>query len=126
VAVDATEAARWYRLGADRNDVRAQCELGQLYFNETGVTRDYSSAYVWFSLAALQAPLADNREGLLELCNIATARMTPEEVADAARLAAAWKPAESGVGRWSGSGTQMSRGRPFYSNATVTARPHHP
>jgi len=92
VAVDATEAARWYRLGADRDDVRAQYELGQMYFTGTGVTRDYPSAYVWFSLAALQAPLADNREGLLELRNIAAARMTPEEVADAARLVASWKP----------------------------------
>jgi hypothetical protein len=99
MALDATQAARWYRLGADRNDVRAQYELGQMYLSGTGAMRDYSSAYVWFSLAALQGPLADNREGLLELCNIATARMTPEEVADAARLAAAWKPAESGVGR---------------------------
>jgi TPR repeat protein len=92
VAVDAAEAARWYRLGADRDDVRAQYELGQMYFTGTGVTRDYGAAYVWFSLAALQAPLADNREGLLELRNIAAARMTPEEVADAARFVAAWKP----------------------------------
>src|SRR5712691_1893218 len=95
VALDATEAARWYRLGADGDDVRAQYELGQLYFTGTGVTRDYPSAYVWFSLAALQAPLADNREGLLELRNIAAARMTPEGVADAARLVAAWKPAST-------------------------------
>ena len=95
VAVDATEAARWYRLGADRDDVRAQYELGQMYFTRTGVTRDYPSAYVWFSLAALQAPLADNREGLLELRNIAAARMTPEDVAAAARLVAAWKPAST-------------------------------
>jgi TPR repeat protein len=93
VAVDATEAARWYRLGANRDDVRAQYELGQMYFNGTGVTRNYRSAYVWFSLAALQAPLADNRAGLLELRNIAAARMTPEDVATAARLVAAWKPA---------------------------------
>ena len=40
-----------------------------------------------------QAPLLDNRQGLLELRNIAAARMTPEAVADAARRVAAWKPA---------------------------------
>ena len=50
------------------------------------------SAYVWFSLAAGQAPLVDNRKGLLELSNIAAARMTPEAVAEAARRVAAWKP----------------------------------
>ena len=93
VAADAAEAARWYRLGADGDDIRAQYEIGRMYFTGTGVTRDYGSAYVWFSLAASQAPLLDNRDGLLELRNIAAARMTPDEVADAARRVAAWKPA---------------------------------
>jgi len=93
VEVDAAEAARWYRRGADGDDIRAQHELGQLYFTGTGVTRDYASAYFWFSLAAGQAPLMDNRKGLIELRNIAAARMTPEQVADAARRVAAWRPA---------------------------------
>ena len=92
LAADAAEAARWYQLAAERDDVRAQNELGQLYFTGTGVARDYGSAYVWFSLAAGQAPLPDNRKGLLELRNIAAARMTPEEVTAAQRRLAAWKP----------------------------------
>jgi uncharacterized protein len=93
VAADAAEAARWYRRGADGDDVRAQNELGQMYFSGIGVARDYASAYIWFSIAAGQAPLLDNRQGLLELRNIAAARMTPEAVAGAARRVAAWKPA---------------------------------
>jgi TPR repeat protein len=92
VPPDPAEAARWYRIGADGDDVRAQYELGQMYFTGTGVPRDYPSAYVWFSLAASQAPLADNRDGLLELRNIAAARMTPEQVDEADRRVAAWKP----------------------------------
>ena len=64
----------------------------EMYFDGTGVPRDYASAYLWFSLAAGQAPLDDNRKGLLELRNIAAARMTPEQVAEAARRVAAWKP----------------------------------
>jgi TPR repeat protein len=92
VAADAAEAARWYRRGADGDDLRAQNELGQMYFTGTGVPRDYASAYIWYSLAAGQTPLADNRDGLLELRNIAAARMTPEQVADAAGRVAAWKP----------------------------------
>lgn len=95
VLANATEAANWYRRGADGDDVRAQYQLGDMYFTGTGVTRDYASAYVWFSLAASQAPLLDNRKGLLELRNIAAARMTPEAVADAARRVAAWKPADA-------------------------------
>jgi len=95
VKADAAEAARWYRRGADGDDIRAQNELGQLYFSGTGVARDYASAYLWFSLAAGQAPLEDNRNGLLELRNIAAARMTPEAVAEAARRVAAWQPTPS-------------------------------
>ena len=93
VPADAAEAARWYRLAADGDDVRAQYQLGQMLFDGTGVTRDYASAYVWFSLAAGQTPLEDNRKGLLELRNIAAARMTPAAVAAAARRVAAWRPA---------------------------------
>ena len=68
-----------------------------MYFSGSGVTRDYGAAYLWFSLAASQAPLVDNRKGLLELRNIAAARMTPEAVAGAARRVAVWKPLVSGA-----------------------------
>ena len=95
VTADATEASRWYRRAADADDIRAQYQLGQLYFDGTGVQRDYAAAYLWFSLAATQAPLVDNRKGLLELRNIAAARLTPEEVAEAARRVASWKPQRS-------------------------------
>ena len=43
-----------------------------------------------------QTPLEDNRKGLLELRNIAAARMTPTAVAAAARRVAAWKPRGNG------------------------------
>jgi TPR repeat protein len=93
VAADAAEAARWFRRGADGDDLRAQSQLGQLYFEGTGVPRDYESAYVWFAIAAGQTPLDDNRKGILELRNIAAARMTPAAVKAAERRVAAWKPA---------------------------------
>lgn len=92
VRADPVEAARWFQRAADGDDLRAQFHLGQLYFDGTGVTRDYASAYFWFSLAAGQTPLEDNRKGLLELRNIAAARMAPEAVAAAERRVAAWKP----------------------------------
>lgn len=92
VTADAGEAARWYLRGADGDDLRAQYELGQSYFTGTGVTRDYASAYVWFALAASQTPLPDNRKALLELRNIAAARMTPDDVTAADARVAAWTP----------------------------------
>ena len=79
----------------DQRDLRAQYQLGQLYFDGTGVARDYATAYVWFTLASKQTPLIDNRKQLVELRNIAAARITPEQVADAARRVAAWKPLAS-------------------------------
>ena len=93
VAPNAAEAARWYQRAADGDDLRAQYQLGQMYFDGDGIARDYASAYVWFALAAGQTPLEDNRKGLLELRNIAAARMTPPAVAAAARRVAVWKPA---------------------------------
>ena len=93
---DPAEAARWLKRAADGDDLRAQYQLGQMYFDGTGVPRDYESAYVWFALAAGQTPLEDNRKGLLELRNIAAARMTPEAVSAAWRRVASWKP---GAGR---------------------------
>ena len=85
VAPDVAEAARWYLRGAEGDDIRAQYLLAELYFNGNGLPRDYNAAYFWYSLAAGQAPLPDNRKGLLELRNIAAARMTPEQVAEAER-----------------------------------------
>lgn len=93
VAADAAEAARWYRRAADGDDLQAQFQLGQLYFDGTGVARDYAAAYLWFSLAAGQTPLEDNRKGLIELRNIAAARMTAAAVAAARQRVALWKPA---------------------------------
>jgi len=92
VAPDAAEAARWFRRAADRDDLRAQFQLGQLYFDGNGVPRDYPAAYLWFTIAAGQTPLEDNRQGLIELRNIAAARMAPAAVKAAARRVAAWRP----------------------------------
>ena len=64
-----------------------------MFFDGTGVPRDYASAYFWFSVAAAQTPLEDNRKGLLELRNITVARMEAGTLAEAKRRVAAWKPA---------------------------------
>jgi TPR repeat protein len=92
VAADAAEAARWFRRAADGDDLRAQYQLGQMYFDGNGIARDYASAYFWFSIAAGQTPLEDNRKGLLELRNIAAARLPAAAVAAAAKRVASWKP----------------------------------
>jgi uncharacterized protein len=92
VMADLAEAARAYRQAADRDDLRAQSQLGQMLLNGTGVARDYRAAYLWFSVAAQQTPLVDNYKALIEMRNIAAARMTPEDEAAAALMVAAWRP----------------------------------
>jgi TPR repeat protein len=92
VTADPVEAARWYRRAADGDDLRAQYQLGQMCFDGTGLARDYEAAYMWFTLAAGQTPLTDNRKQLIELRNIAAARMTPAQVAAAVRRVESWKP----------------------------------
>jgi TPR repeat protein len=92
VGADARQAAEWYRRAADGDDIRAQYSLGQMYLDGQDLPRDYGSAYQWFALAAGQAPLDDNRKALIELRNIAAARMSPEAVDAAARHVAEWRP----------------------------------
>ena len=89
---DAVEAARWYPRGAESDDLRAQVQLGQLFLSGTGVVRDHIAAYVWFTIAAGQTPLLDNRKQLIELADIAAARMSPEQLVEAKRRVAAWRP----------------------------------
>lgn len=93
VETDLAEAVRWYRRAADGDDLRAQYQLAQMYFDGTGGPRDYISAYVWFDIAAGQTPLVDNQKAILELRNIAAARMSPDALTEAERRAGAWKPA---------------------------------
>ena len=46
------EAARWYRMAADRGQVEAQFLRGRMYERGYGVPLDTVLAYVWFTLAA--------------------------------------------------------------------------
>ena len=91
IPADAAAAVRWYQHAAEADDLRAQYQLGQAFFSGTGVARNYVTAYLWFTIAAGQTPLKDNRMQLVELANIAAARMTPEQLAEAQRRVAAWR-----------------------------------
>lgn len=93
VTASPIEAERWLRRAAQADDIRAQYLLGDLYLSGAGVPHDYQSAYVWLDLAASQAPLTDNRLGLVELRDIAAARMTPAQIKQARLRVLQWKPA---------------------------------
>ena len=81
------EAARWYRLAAEQGHALAQNNLGVMYLRGQGVPQDYVLAHMWFNLAAARwnDPAVENRD-------LAAGLMTREQVAEAQRLAADWRP----------------------------------
>ena len=87
VPQDAAEAVRWFRLAADQGYAVAQHNLAIGYANGKGVSQDMTEAVRWYRLAA------DCGHGAATDDLIAIeATMTAEHIAEATRLARAWKP----------------------------------
>jgi uncharacterized protein len=70
---------------ADQGHVTAQNVVGLLYYFNYG--GDYVSAYMWFNLAAAQG----NSFAEMFLKDTAD-KMTPEQIAEAQKLARKWRP----------------------------------
>jgi TPR repeat protein len=87
VPQDYAEAATWYRKAAEQGYSAAQTRLGDMYVLGQGVAQDYVQAHMWFNLAAArgQKLARVNRNRLAK-------QMTPEQIAEARRLAREWKP----------------------------------
>ena len=86
---DLAQAVRWYRRAAEQGEPVGQLNLGDLYSRGEGVPRDLVQAHLWLSLAAAQG----RRWASKRRQEIAVA-MTAAELAEAERLAEAWRPAE--------------------------------
>jgi len=81
------EAVKWYRKAAEQGYAGAQNSLGVMYGFGKGVPEDYVEAYKWANLAAAQG----FEEGQKSK-NILAKKMTPQQIAEAQRLSAAFKP----------------------------------
>ncbi len=92
VIQDYTEAAKWYRLAAERGDANAQQNLGVMYAEGKGVIQDHVQAHLWFNLAAARQPPGEDRDRAVDNRNLAEKHMTPDQVAEAQRLAREWEP----------------------------------
>lgn len=86
---DYVTAARWYRQAAEQGNAIAQAFLGRMYQTGQGVPQDYVQAHLWLNLAAT---VSDTRIEAAESRDIVAARMTPQQIAEAQRLAREWKP----------------------------------
>jgi hypothetical protein len=87
VAENDAEAVKWYRLAAAQGDADAQYKLGVLYVFGSGVSQSKVDAYFWWDLAA-----ARGRVDAKRFKDLIAEKMTREQIAEAQRRSAAWKP----------------------------------
>jgi TPR repeat protein len=86
VLQDYLEAAKWYRMSAEQGNVVAKINLGvMLEQGFPGLPQDLVQTHMWYNLAASQgsADAARFRDDV-------AASMTPEQVAEAQRMAQEW------------------------------------
>lgn len=85
---DPSAAVGWYRKAAEQGNVDAQLRLGVCYASGREVPEDLVNAYLWVDLAVTSGhQAADSYRAFL------AKKMTPAQIAEAQRLARAWKPA---------------------------------
>jgi TPR repeat protein len=91
---DNAQADEWYRKAADQGFGYAQFDLGAAYEDGRGVPQDYSLAHMWFNLASSPATNADAdlRQMAVTSRDKVAAKMTPDQMAEAQRMAREWKP----------------------------------
>ena len=104
VPQDYAQAATWYRKAAEQGDAYGQASLGLMYELGDGLPQNYVLAHMWFNLAAAHghADFADygNMADIMYEATKSNAdmrdelakKMTPEQIAEAQRLARQWKP----------------------------------
>jgi uncharacterized protein len=92
------ETVKWLRKAADQGLARAQSSLGSMYEDGKGVPWDYVQAHMWFNLAASGFSAHSGIKGRDKAAtaasgrDFAASRMTPEQIAEAQKLAREWKP----------------------------------
>jgi hypothetical protein len=94
VRLNYSSAATWYRKAADQGEVGAQERLGVMYEDGRGVPQDYVLAHMWLNLAASRftidtGPMSSHEEAVNARDKL-TAKMTPDQIAEAQRMAREW------------------------------------
>jgi hypothetical protein len=94
VSRNAAEASRWLRLAAHQGHAPAQLELGLVYAAGVGVKRDDVQAHAWFEISMARFGAGDlvNRTHAQRERDAVALRLTPEQLAEAHRLASEFRP----------------------------------
>jgi TPR repeat protein len=81
VPKDDNKASKWFTKAAERGNATAQRNLALMYYDGKGVIEDYVEAYKWALLAGM------NGEDVTKIKQDLTTKMTPEQIAEAQKLA---------------------------------------
>jgi TPR repeat protein len=93
VPQDRAEAGKWYRLAAEQGHAPAQYNLGLWYGQGEGGPPDIVAAHMWLNLAATRFPANDTRrEAAVKNRDAVEAKLSPEQLEEARRMAREWKP----------------------------------
>lgn len=88
-SLDFATAKKIFRSLSEQGDADAQDGLAILYYNGRGVPKDFVLAYMWANLSvAANWPYSTSNVTL----EVLTSEMTPDQIAEAQRLAREWKP----------------------------------
>ena len=79
---DFSEAVKWVRKAAEQGYAKAQYNLGVCYAVGNGVIQNNVKAYAWWALAS-----ANGNENAREVMNLFKKDMTPNQIADAQKIA---------------------------------------
>jgi hypothetical protein len=91
---DYIEAAKCYCKAAEQGNAPAQSNLGWMYADGKGVTQDYVQAHMWFNLSAAGSKGKEYEEAA-KYRDVVAEKMTPQQIAEAQRLATEWKPKQA-------------------------------
>ena len=85
VPQDDAEVVKWFQRAAEEGYATAQYNLGVIYATGKGVLQDDVLGHLWLNVAAAQgdAKAAEDRD-------IVASRLTPDQLAEAQRLAREW------------------------------------
>ena len=86
------EAVKWFRVSANNGNVPARQYLAIILHKGDGVEKDVVAAHMWYALYMKDAPNDRDRAYIKETMTKMERRMTPEQIAQAKKMAADWKP----------------------------------
>lgn len=92
VPQDYIAAGEWWQRAAEQGVAVAQLNLGVMYANGDGVPQDYVKSHLYSNLAAAHLAPGQDRDIAVKNREIVARLMSPAQIAEAQRLASAWRP----------------------------------